>query len=151
MHSDSDPAVSKPQPSSKLLSDRPRTDRPGTSFIAGSESPPLQLSDRRDSISSVDSQADSDISDRPPVQLFVEEADLSEDQDFVETDQPSSEEQTYRETMSGIRSFMGWTHVPEMDSSNPSDDNPFAGPKAPAPNKVFSTNAHRGVALQEVG
>ena len=54
----------------------------------------------------------------------------------METDQPSSEEQTYRETMSGIRSFMGWTHVPEMDSSNPSDDNPFAGPKAPAPNKV---------------
>ena len=136
LHSDSDPAVSKPQPFSKLLSDRPRTDRPGTSFIAGSESPPLQLSERRDSISSVDSQADSDISDRPPVHLFVEEADLSEDQDFMETDQPSSEEQTYRETMSGIRSFMGWTHVPEMDSSNPSDDNPFAGPKAPAPNKI---------------
>ena len=38
--------------------------------------------------------------------------------------------------MSGIRSFMGWTHVPDMDSSNPSDDNPFAGPKAPVPNKV---------------
>ena len=26
LHSDSDPAVSKPQPSTKLLSDRPRTD-----------------------------------------------------------------------------------------------------------------------------
>ena len=38
--------------------------------------------------------------------------------------------------MSGIRSFMGWTHVPDVDSSNPSDDNPFAGPKAPVPNKV---------------
>ena len=38
--------------------------------------------------------------------------------------------------MSGIRSFMGWSHVPEVDSSNPSDDNPFAGPKAPVPNKV---------------
>ena len=38
--------------------------------------------------------------------------------------------------MSGIRSFMGWTHVPDMDSSNPSDDNPFAGPKAPVPNEV---------------
>ena len=37
--------------------------------------------------------------------------------------------------MSGIRSFMGWTHVPDMDSSNPSDDNPYAGPKAPVPNK----------------
>ena len=31
---------------------------------------------------------------------------------------------------------MGWTRVPDVDSSNPSDDNPFAGPKAPVPNKV---------------
>ena len=38
--------------------------------------------------------------------------------------------------MRGIRSFMGWTHVPDIDSSNPSDDNPFAGPKAPAPSKI---------------
>ena len=134
--SDTDPAIPKAQSSSKLLSDRPRTNRPGTSFVAGSESPPLHHSDRRDSVSSIDSQVDSDFSDRPPVQIFVEEGELSEDQDFAETDQPSSEEQTYRETMSGIRSFMGWTHVPDMDSSNPSDDNPFAGLKAPVPNKV---------------
>ena len=39
--------------------------------------------------------------------------------------------------MSGIRSFMGWSHVPEVDSSNPSDNNPFAGPKAPVPNRVL--------------
>ena len=31
---------------------------------------------------------------------------------------------------------MGWTHVPDIDSSNPSDDNPFAAPKAPVPSKV---------------
>ena len=32
---------------------------------------------------------------------------------------------------------MGWSHIPHMDSSsNPSDDNPFAGPKAPVPDKV---------------
>ena len=31
---------------------------------------------------------------------------------------------------------MGWSHVLDVDSSNPSDDNPFAGPKAPAPSKV---------------
>ena len=61
---------------------------------------------------------------------------LSEDQEFGESEQPTSEEQRYRETMSGIRSFMGWAHVPDVDSSNPSDDNPFAGPKAPVPNKV---------------
>ena len=38
--------------------------------------------------------------------------------------------------MRGIRSFMGWPHVPDVNSSNPSDDNPFAGPKAPGPSKV---------------
>ena len=31
---------------------------------------------------------------------------------------------------------MGWSHVPEIDSANPSDDKPFAGPKAPAPSKI---------------
>ena len=78
----------------------------------------------------MESQAESDLSDRPPVELFVEEGELSDDQDFVEQE-PTSEEHNYRETMSGIRSFMGWTHVPDMGSSNPSDDNSFAGPKAP--------------------
>ena len=87
-------------------------------------------------MSSLESDADSDISDRPPVELFVEEGELSDEQKLTEQDLPSSEEQTYRETMRGIRSFMGWTHVLDVDSSNPSDDNPFADPKAPAPSKV---------------
>ena len=138
--SDSDPAVPKHHSASKLSTDRPsthrpHTDRPGSSGVAGSESPPLQTS-RRDSISSLESQVDSDFSDRPPVELCVEEGELSEDQEFGESEQPNSEEQTYREAMSGIRLFMGWSHVPDVDSSNPSDDNPFAGPKAPVPNKV---------------
>ena len=85
----------------------------------------------------MDSQPDSEVSDQPPINLFVDEGDLSDDQEFGESEQASSEEQTYRETMSGIRSFMGWSHVPDMESFNPSDDNPFAGPKVPVPNKVF--------------
>ena len=134
LSSNSDPAPSKHQSTSKLVTDRPQTDRPRSAYPSGSDSPPLRQASRRDSISSLESQAESDLSDPPPVELFVEEGELSDDQDFVE--QPTSEEQTYRETMSGIRSFMGWTRVPDMDSSNPSDDNPFAGPKAPVPNKV---------------
>ena len=137
---DSDPAVSKQLSTGKLATDRPsshrpHTDRPGSSGVTGSESPHLWAS-RRGSVSSLESQADIDFSDRPPVELFVEEGDLSKDQEFGESEQPTSEEQKYRETMSGIRSFMGWSHVPDVDSSNPSDDNPFAGPKAPVPNKV---------------
>ena len=39
--------------------------------------------------------------------------------------------------MQGIRSFMGWSHIPEMDSTaSTSDDNPFAGPKTVTPGKV---------------
>ena len=84
----------------------------------------------------MESDAESNLSDIPPLELFVEECELSDDQELAEQDTPTSEEQTYRETMRGIRSFMGWSHVPEIDSANPSDDNPFAGPKAPAPSKI---------------
>ena len=39
--------------------------------------------------------------------------------------------------MQGIRSFMGWSHIPEMDSTaSTSDDNPFAGPKTVTPGKM---------------
>ena len=39
--------------------------------------------------------------------------------------------------MRGIRSYMGWTHIPDVDSgAKTSDDNPFAGPKLQAPGKV---------------
>ena len=113
-------------------SDHPTSDRPYSS--TGSLSP-TPLKGRKDSISSVDSDSQSQFSDTPPVELFVEEGDLSDDQEF-DQELPTSEEQTYRETMRGIRSFMGWSHVPDMDSSSPSDDNPFAGPKTPAPCKI---------------
>ena len=65
---------------------------------------------------------------------------MSEDQDFTVTDQdqPLPEEQTYRETMRGIRSFMGWSRIPNINSvTNTSEDNPFAGPKTAVPGKVL--------------
>ena len=52
----------------------------------------------------------------------MEEGELSDNPE-LELEQTVSEEQTYRETMRGIRSYMGWSHVPDVDSSNPSDDN----------------------------
>ena len=52
-------------------------------------------------------------------------------------DQELSAEQTYRETVRGVRSFMGWNHVPEFDlSSSVQDDNPFAGTKSQQSGKV---------------
>ena len=114
------------------VTDHPPSDQPFGS--TDSFSPTLQKS-RKDSISSLDSDSNSQISDMPPVELFAEEAEFSDDQEF-EQELPTSEEQTYRETMRGIRAFMGWSLIPDMDSSNPSDDNPFAGPKAPVPSKI---------------
>ena len=117
---------------------KPSTDpslRPRPSSLTGSSSPTLHQSARRDSISSVESATESELSDQPPVELFVDEGDLSDNPE-LELEQNVSGEQTYRETMRGICSYMGWSHVPDVDSSNPSDDNPFAGPKAPAPSKV---------------
>ena len=131
-------SAAKHQSTSKLQSGRPHTDQPKSSDPTGTDSPVLHRS-RKYSISSLSSEADSQDSDRPPLDLYVEEGELSEDQDITvtEQDQSISEEQTYRETMRGICSFMGWSHVSDMDSStNTSDDNPFAGPKAAVPGKV---------------
>ena len=84
------------------------------------------------------SEADSDFSNRPPVDLYAEEGELSEDQDLnaTEPDQALTEEQTYRETMRGIRSYMGWSNIPDMDSATTgSVDNP-SGPKVTVPGKI---------------
>ena len=53
-----------------------------------------------------------------PNNALDEEGELSDpdnDPTATDTDQALSEEQTYRETVRGIRSFLGWTHIPDMD------------------------------------
>ena len=129
-----DKVYSKQVSTGKSDSERPFTDRP-SDRLQSSSSPDLHRSSRWDSISSLESATDCELSDRPPIELFVEDAELSDSQE-VEPDQNISEDQTYRETMRGIRSYMGWSHVSDIDSSNPSDDNPFTGPKTPAPSKI---------------
>ena len=79
-------------------SDRPSaTDRPISSEPVDTGSPALHRS-RQDSISSLSSDAGSVLSDRPPLDLYTEEGELSEDQDqtVADPDQPVSEEQNYR-------------------------------------------------------
>ena len=63
----------------------------------------------------------------------AEEGELYLDQDVTVTDQASTEEQNYRETMHGVPSYMGWTHIPDIDST---EDNPFAAPKQQLVGKV---------------
>ena len=142
-------SASMHQPASQTASSRPTpldsvqnrpavTDRPLPTGPADTGSPTLHRS-RRDSVSSLSSEANSVQSDRPPLDLYTEEGELSEDPDqtVMDQDQPISEEQNYRETMQGIRSYMGWSHIPEVDNlTATSDDTPFAGPKTVTPGKV---------------
>ena len=122
-------------PASKAGSDSSQpAHRPGTSKTTdqpAKRSFSAAFDTRRDTSSS-DSDSESTSSDRPPIDLYPEEGELSDDPEvsLTDPDQSLSEEQSYRETMRGIRSYMGWTHVPNMDSgTKTSDDNPFAGPK----------------------
>ena len=62
--------------SNKSTTDRPSTDRPSSAGLTGSESPTLYKSSGKDSISSVESDAESNLSDTPPLELFVEEGEL---------------------------------------------------------------------------
>ena len=125
----------------KVSSNRP-PDLAGTDSTTSQQVPSRSSSvpTRRQSMSSMDTQSDTDLSDRPPVALFVEEGELSEqdpDVSAIDPDLTLSEEQNYRETMSGIRSFMGWSHIPEVDAAaSKSEDNPFAGPKTQPTGKV---------------
>ena len=53
------------------------------------------------------------------------------------TDQDLSEDANYRETLRGVRSFMGWHQIPDYDTSAASmDDNPFAGSRVKTTGKV---------------
>ena len=71
-----------------------------------------------------------------------EEGELSEledqpDQDNVESDRAMSEDQNYRETVRGVRAFMGWSHIPDLEYSPSSRaDNPWVGHRSQPVGKV---------------
>ena len=99
-----------------------RPDRPRTAEITGNDPAALERQStsksafeptRRDSFSS-ESDSDSVLSDWPPVDIYVEEG---QDVTITHPDQCLSEEQTYKETMRGIWLYIGWTHIPDIDSS----------------------------------
>ena len=66
----------------------------------------------------MDTDSDSDPVYRPNSGIEEEEDVSDTEVDLNDTDQALSEEQTYRETVRGVRAFMGWTHVPDVDTSS---------------------------------
>ena len=82
-----------------------------------------QFSDRASSL------ADGEVSDL--------EATGPDCEELLDVDQELTAEQTYRETLRGVRSFMAWKDIPWFDSSSSSqDDNLFTGSKSSHTGKV---------------
>ena len=118
---------------STIVSHQP-TKQPSTdqTYFASHQFPgPSGLHTTKDTGMDLDPDSDTDPVNQP-TSVLDEEGELSdpdEDLTTADTDQALSEEQTYRETVRGIRSFMGWIHVLDMDTSSSADDNPFQAPK----------------------
>ena len=58
-----------------------------------------------------------------------EYGELSDTEQYTSITDPdqSSTEQNCRETMRGVFSYMGWTHIPHIDTpTSIAEDNPFA-------------------------
>ena len=76
------------------------------------------------------SESDEDLQSEPgsPVDSNVQgespDRDLTRDES---ADQELSEEASYRETIRGVKSFMGWLQIPDFYSVSSSNDNPFTG------------------------
>ena len=81
----------------------------------------------------MDTDSVTDTESLPPILGHTEEGELSDieqDVSLTHADQALSEEQNYRETMRGIRSYMDWSHILAVDSAlSSAEDNPFAAPK----------------------
>ena len=72
----------------------------------------------------------------------AEEGEVSDPEESPEdltadSDKVLSEDQNYRETVRGVRAFMGWTHIPDLEYSPASrSDNPWVGHRAQPVGKV---------------
>ena len=61
--------------------------------------------------------SESNFDSLPCINGQTEDGKLSDpDLSLTNKDQTLSEEQTYRKTMRSIRSYMGWSHIPDVDS-----------------------------------
>ena len=102
-------ASDRPQPVDRSLStNQPSTDPVTKASIFGVE-PNYRPSD-----SDMDTDSVTDTESLPFVMGHTEEGNLSDierDISLTDDDQALSEEQNYRETMRGIRSFIGWSHI----------------------------------------
>ena len=130
-------ASDRPQPVDRSLStNQPSTD-PVTKPSASTSGVELNY---RPSDSDMDTDSVTDTESLPFVMGHTEEGNLSDierDISLTDADQALSEEQNYREIMRGIRSFIGWSHIPDLDFVlSSSEDNSCAAPKQQPTGKI---------------
>ena len=69
--------------------------------------------------------------------MLSDRESAQEQEDLLEGDQELSAEQSYRETLCGVMSFMAWNDIPEFDSASSSqDENPFTCSRSSQTDKV---------------
>ena len=67
----------------------------------------------------------------------VSDPEYQPDVEAGDSDKVLSEDQNYRETVRGVRAFIGWTHIPDLEYSPASrTDNPWVGHRAQPVGKV---------------
>ena len=127
---------SQEQGDKSLPSNHPH-DMPVLKPVAGSSG---LLTSQQQSEPEMDTDSASESDSLPDMSDKCEEGELSgldPDNSLSDVDQVPSEEQTYRETMRGIRASMNWNHIPDMDTTlASSEDNPFAAPKIQPAGKI---------------
>ena len=129
-------SASHEQGDKSLSTDHP-SDMPVLKPVAGSSG---LLTSQPHSEPEMDTDSASDSASLPDLSEKGEEGELSyldPDNSLSDVDQAQSEEQTYRETMRGIRAYMNWNNIPDMDTTQASaEDNPFAAPKIQPAGKI---------------
>ena len=130
-------ASSSQEQGDKSLPSNHSHDMPVLKPVAGSSG---LLASHQHSEPEMDTDSASDSDSLPDMSDKCEEGELSgldPDNSLSDVDQPPSDEQTYRETMRGIRAYMNWNHIPDMDTTlASSEDNPFAAPKIQPAGKI---------------
>ena len=129
-------SASHEQGDKSLSTDHP-SDMPVLKPVAGSSG---LLTSQPHSEPEMDTDSASDSASLPDLSEKGEKGELSDldpDNSLSDVDQAQSDEQTYRETMRGIRAYMNWNNIPDMDTTQASaEDNPFAAPKIQPAGKI---------------
>ena len=74
---------------------------------------------------------------KPAEEGEVSDPEEQPDVEAGDSDKVLSEDQNYWETVRGVRAFMGWTHIPDLEYSPASrTDNPWVGHRAQPVGKV---------------